>query len=145
MTETIAPDGLEFLRMMAAGELPPPPVGETLGMSLIEVEPGRVVFELVPEQRHYNPLGGVHGGIYATLLDSATGCAVHSMLPAGVGYTSLDLTVKFLRGITTSTGPVRATGTVAHLGRRTALANAELRDPQDRLCATAVSSLLILR
>jgi uncharacterized protein (TIGR00369 family) len=138
-------DGLEFLRLVADGQLPPAPVGVLLGMRVTEVELGRVVFELVPTEQHYNPIGGVHGGVYATLLDSACGCAVQSMLPAGARYTSLDLTVKFVRGLTAASGPVRAIGTVTHLGRRTALANAELRDQQDRLCATAVSSLLILR
>ncbi|HEY2205236.1 MAG TPA: PaaI family thioesterase [Pseudonocardia sp.] len=138
-------DGLGFLRAMIDGELPPPPIGETLGMRLLEAEPGRVLFELTPAQPHYNPIGGVHGGVYATLLDSATGCAVHSRLPAGVGYTSLDLTVKFLRGIDTGTGPVRCEGTVTHLGRRTALAQAEIRDLDGRLYATAISSILVLR
>lgn len=138
-------DGLDLLRLVLAGQLPPPPAGAALGMSLVEVEPGLVTFELVPTEQHYNPLGGVHGGVYATLLDSACGCAVQSMLPAGTGYTSIDLTVKFLRGLTASSGPVRATGTVVHLGRRTALATADLRDHQGRLCATAVSSLLVLR
>jgi uncharacterized protein (TIGR00369 family) len=86
----------------------------------------------------------VHGGIYATLLDSAAGCAVHSTLEAGVGYTSLDLSVKFLGAVRTSTGPVRATGTVRHRGRRTALADAELTDRDGRLLATAQSSCLLL-
>ena len=93
--------GLDFLQAIASGELPPAPVSETLGFTLREVESGRAVFEIVPAEFHYNPIGTVHGGVYATLLDSAAGCALHSLLPDGVGYTSLDLTVKFLRPITT--------------------------------------------
>jgi uncharacterized protein (TIGR00369 family) len=137
--------GIEVLEAMARGELPAPPVIATLGFSLDTVEPGRVVFSFAPEEFHYNPIGSVHGGVYATLLDSATGCAVHSMLPAGVGYTSLDLTVKFLRAITVDTGRVRCTGTVTHLGGRTALAEARLVDDADRLLATAISSILVIR
>ena len=137
--------GIDVLRAMAAGELPPPPVISTLGFELESVEPGQVVFALEPAEYHYNPIGSVHGGVHATLLDSATGCAVHSMLPAGVGYTSLDLTVKFLRAVTVDTGRVRCTGTVTHLGGRTALAEARLVDAADRLLATAVSTILVIR
>jgi uncharacterized protein (TIGR00369 family) len=137
--------GIEVLQAMASGELPAPPVIATLGFSLDVVEPGRVEFSFAPEEYHYNPIGSVHGGVYATLLDSATGCAVHTMLPAGVGYTSLDLTVKFLRAITVDTGRVRCIGTVPHLGGRTALAQAELLDDKDRLLGTAVSSILLIR
>ena len=137
--------GLEVMQAMARGELPAPPIFATLGFELDSVEAGRVQFSFTPAEFHYNPIGSVHGGVYATLLDSATGCAVHSMLPAGVGYTSLDLTVKFLRAITVDTGRVRCTGTVPHLGGRTALAQAELRDSTDRLLGTAVSSLLLIR
>ncbi|WP_138735038.1 PaaI family thioesterase [Modestobacter excelsi] len=137
--------GIEVLQAMARGELPAPPVIATLGFSLDVVEPGRVEFSFAPEEFHYNPIGSVHGGVYATLLDSATGCAVHSMLPAGVGYTSLDLTVKFLRAITVDTGRVRCTGTVTHLGGRTALAEARLVDGADRLLGTAISSILVIR
>jgi uncharacterized protein (TIGR00369 family) len=137
--------GIDVLRAMAAGELPPPPIISTLGFDLESVEPGRVVFAAEPAEYHYNPIGSVHGGVYATLLDSATGCAVHSMLPAGVGYTSLDLTVKFLRAVTVDTGRVRCTGTVTHLGGRMALAEARLVDATDRLLATAVSSILLIR
>ena len=137
--------GIEVLEAMARGELPAPPVIATLGFSLDTVEPGRVVFSFAPEEFHYNPIGSVHGGVYATLLDSAAGCAVHTMLPAGVGYTSLDLTVKFLRAITVDTGRVRCIGTVPHLGGRTALAQAELLDGRDRLLGTAVSSILLIR
>jgi uncharacterized protein (TIGR00369 family) len=140
--------GLDYLRAMMSGELPPPPIAVTLGMLPIEVEHGRAVFAAEPAEYHYNPIGAVHGGMFATLLDSAAGCAVHSLLPAGVGYTSLDLTVKFVHAITVESGaagPLRCVGTVTHLGGRTALAQAELRGPDGRLHATAVSSMLILR
>ncbi|MDX3643275.1 PaaI family thioesterase [Streptomyces sp. MB09-02B] len=135
--------GLGFLREMLAGRLPAPPVAATLGFTLEEAEHGRVVFVLVPGEEHYNPIGSVHGGVYATLLDSAAGCAVQSVLPQGMGYTSLDLTLKFLRPITVDTGKVRAIGTVLNSGRRTALAQAELRDTEDRLLAHATSSCML--
>ncbi|MFJ6833653.1 PaaI family thioesterase [Streptomyces sp. NPDC091209] len=135
--------GLDFLRAVRAGRLPAPPITATLGMTLEEVEHGRVVFALVPGEEHYNPIGSVHGGVYATLLDSAAGCAVQSVLPRGTGYTSLDLNVKFLRPITVDTGEVRAVGTVLSSGRRTALAQAELFDAADRLLAHTTSSCLL--
>jgi uncharacterized protein (TIGR00369 family) len=135
--------GLDFLREVQAGRLPAPPISATLGMTLEEVEHGRVVFALVPGEEHYNPIGSVHGGVYATLLDSAAGCAVQSVLPRGTGYTSLDLNVKFLRPITVDTGEVRAVGTVLSSGRRTALAQAELFDAADRLLAHTTSSCLL--
>jgi uncharacterized protein (TIGR00369 family) len=135
--------GLEFLREIAVGRLPAPPIGATLSFTIEEVEHGRVVFSLIPGEEHYNPIGSVHGGVYATLLDSAAGCAVQSTLPQGTGYTSLDLTVKFLRPITVDTGKVRAIGTVLNGGRRTALAEAQLLDSTDRLLAHATSSCMI--
>lgn len=138
-------DGLTFLRRVITGEVPLAPIGSTLGMALLEVEEGRVVFGLEPAEYHLNPLGSVHGGVYATMLDSATGCAVHSALPAGVRYTSLDLSVKFLRGLGEGSGPVRCEGLVVHLGGRTALAEARLYDGKDRLCAHATSSCMIFR
>ena len=138
-------DGLTFLLKLIAGEVPPPPIATTLGFTLAEVEPGRAVFVLEPGEYHYNPIGSVHGGVYATLLDSAAGCAVHSMLPAGVRYTSLDLSVKFLRGLGSGSGPVRCEGVLLHLGGRTALAEARLFDGAGRLCAHATSSCLLTR
>ncbi|GHD42162.1 PaaI family thioesterase [Streptomyces galbus] len=135
--------GLDFLRDVLAGRLPAPPISATLGFTLEEVEPGRAVFAMEPGEEHYNPIGSVHGGVYATLLDSAAGCAVQSVLPAGTGYTSLDLTLKFLRPITVDTGKVRAVGTVLNQGRRTALAQAELFDTTDRLLAHATSSCML--
>ncbi len=138
-------DGLTFLRRMAAGEVPGPPIAQTLGFTTLEVDAGRVVFGMDPEEFHFNPIGSVHGGVFATLLDSAAGCAVHSMLPAGATYTSLDLSVKFLRGLGAGSGPVRCEGLVVHLGGRTALAEARLTDGRGRLCAHATSSCLIFR
>lgn len=135
--------GLDFLREVQAGRLPAPPIAATLGMTLDEVEHGRAVFSLVPGEEHYNPIGSVHGGVYATLLDSAAGCAVQSVLPPAMGYTSLDLTVKFLRPVTLDTGRIRAVGTVLNSGRRTALAQAELLDEADRLLAHTTSSCLL--
>ncbi|GAB2934230.1 PaaI family thioesterase [Streptomyces heilongjiangensis] len=135
--------GLEFLRDLEAGRLPAPPISATMDMALDEVEFGRVVFSLLPGEEHYNPIGSVHGGVFATLLDSAAGCAVQSTLPAGMAYTSLDLNVKFLRRITVDTGRVRAVGTVLNGGRRTALAEARLIDAEDRLLAHATSSCLL--
>ncbi|OLZ65339.1 aromatic compound degradation protein PaaI [Streptomyces sp. IMTB 2501] len=135
--------GLDFLRSVLGGRLPAAPVAATLGFTLEQVEFGRAVFALEPGEEHYNPIGSVHGGVYATLLDSAAGCAVQSVLPAGTGYTSLDLGVKFLRPITVDTGKVRAVGTVLNHGRRTALAQAELLDSEDRLLAHATSSCML--
>ncbi|MFE0512947.1 PaaI family thioesterase [Streptomyces sp. NPDC058964] len=139
-----AASGLDLLREMRSGRLPAPPITATLDFTLDEVEEGRVVFSLLPGEEHYNPIGSVHGGVYATLLDSAAGCAVHSTLPPGVGYTSLDLTVKFLKRVTVDTGRVRAIGTVISRGRRTALAEATLVDAQDRLLAHATSSCMLI-
>jgi uncharacterized protein (TIGR00369 family) len=102
------------------------------------------VFTTRAAEYMYNPIGSVHGGVFATLLDSAAGCAVHSMIPAGGRYTSLDLSVKFLKSMTVASGEVRCVGTVTHFGKRTALAEARMTDEQDRLLATATSSCLIL-
>ncbi|MET9652656.1 PaaI family thioesterase [Streptomyces sp. NPDC006460] len=135
--------GLDFLRELAAGRLPGPPIGALLGFALEEVEHGRAVFTFEPGEEHYNPIGSVHGGVYATLLDSAAGCAVHSTLPQGMAYTSLDLSTRFLRPITLGTGKVRAIGTVMSAGRRTALAEAGIYDASDRLLGHATSTCMI--
>lgn len=138
-------DGLTFWKRVMNGEIPAPPIATTLGFTVHEVEEGRVVFGMEPAEFHFNPIGSVHGGVFATLLDSATGCAVHSALPAGVRYTSLDLSVKFLRALSAESGEVRCEGLVVHLGGRTALAEARLWDGTGRLCAHATSSCLIIR
>jgi uncharacterized protein (TIGR00369 family) len=136
--------GLDLLRAMANGELPPPPVMHMLGMDGFEVEDdGRVIVYLTPREYHYNPLGTVHGGVLSTVLDTATGCAVHASLPTGVGYTSVDLTVKFLRPVTVDSDRLRCEGTVLSRGRRTALAQATLTDAAGRLAAYATSTCLL--
>ncbi len=135
--------GLELLRAMAAGELPPPPVMHLIDMAGMEVEEGSVTVFLVPREFHYNPLGSVHGGVLSTLLDTAAACSVHTTLPVGVGYTSQDLNVKFLRPVTVASGRISCTGTVLQRGRRTALAEARMTDGKGRLVAHATSSCLI--
>ncbi|MFC8298805.1 PaaI family thioesterase [Micromonospora orduensis] len=136
--------GIELLRAMIAGELAGPPVMDLIDMARMEADEGRVVVELTPQEFHYNPLGSVHGGVLSTLLDTAAACAVHTTLPAGVGYTSLDLNVKFLRPVTVDSGTLRCEGTVLQRGRRTALAEARITDASGRLTAHATSTCLIL-
>jgi uncharacterized protein (TIGR00369 family) len=135
--------GLELLQAMAAGELPPPPIMHLIDVAGLEVEEGSVTVLLDPQEFHYNPLGTVHGGVLSTLLDTAAACSVHSTLPAGVGYTSLDLNVKFLRPVTVGSGRLRCRGSVLQRGRRTALAEARLTDEAGRLLAHATSSCMI--
>jgi uncharacterized protein (TIGR00369 family) len=137
--------GLDFLRAVQRGELPPPPFGVLLGMTIAEIEEGRVVFAVRPAEYHYNPIGVVHGGLAATLLDSAMGCAVHSTLPAGVGYTTLEIKVNYVRALTSSSGEVRAEGTVIHRGGRVATAEARLVGTDGTLYAHATTTCLILR
>ncbi len=135
-------DGLEQIRaMMASGRAAP--MITTLGLKLIEAERGHVVFAGTPDHRVYNPLGGVHGGYAATLLDSACGIAVHSQLGPGRGHTSLELKISYIRGLNDKSGEVRAVGRVASMGRRVAFAEATLHDASGRLCATATSTLLL--
>ena len=135
--------GLELLREMIAGRLPGPPILETLDFTLAEVEHGRAVFEGVPAFRHYNPLGTVHGGYAATLLDSCMGCAVHSTLPKGVSYTTLEFKVSLIRPITSDTGLVRAEGRTLNAGRRAATAEGRLTDTKGKLLAHASTTCLI--
>ena len=136
-------DGLNALRAMIAGELPPPPIATLLGFELVEVEPGRAIFAVEPGAQHYNPIGMVHGGLAATLIDSATGCAVHTTLPAGTGYTTTDVQVRFVRPITRDTGRIECIGEVVHRGRTLATAQARVM-AGERLLAHGTASLLIL-
>lgn len=136
-------DGFEQLRALFDGRLPGAPIAETLGLESFGGEPGAIHVELVPEHRHYNPLGTVHGGVIATLLDTAAACSVHSTLAAGERYTSVDLNVKFLRPVTSDSGRLRAEGSVLQRGRRTALAQAQVYDARRRLVAHATSTCMI--
>jgi uncharacterized protein (TIGR00369 family) len=138
-------DGAAFLQAILDGSLPGAPIARTLDFEPVSVRPGTVVFKISPAEFHYNPIGSVHGGVIATLCDSACGCAVQSMLPAGTFYTSLDLSVKFLRQVTSGTGTLTCEGTVTHLGGRSALAQAKLTDVNGRLYAHATSSCLVFR
>jgi uncharacterized protein (TIGR00369 family) len=135
-------DGLQQIRAMLSGSRKAP-MGETLGFELVAVDRGHAVFEGTPDRRVYNPLGVVHGGYAATLLDSACGIAVHSQLDAGRGHSTLELKVSYIRGLNDASGKVRAVGRVASMGRRVAFAEATLHDGAGRLCATATPTLLV--
>jgi uncharacterized protein (TIGR00369 family) len=138
-------DGLTYLRALIAGEFPPPPISRLLDFWLVSADPGEAVFECTVGEHHYNPLGMVHGGLACTLLDSVVGCAAHTTMPAGVGYTSIDLNVSYLRPILATTGLLRAHGRVVKGGQRVVFAEGSLTDAAGTVFATATSSLLVLR
>jgi len=139
----ITMSGIEYLQAMIDGEIPPPPIASHINLEMVGVSPGVVDMAATPDESHYNPIGSVHGGFVATLLDSVCGCAVQSTLPAGVAYTSLDLSVSFLRGITSDTGRVTAQGRVTKPGSRAAFVEADVKDASGRLLATATSTCLV--
>ena len=136
--------GIDFLRAMRDGDLPPPPIAVLLGFRLTEVEPGHVVFECTPGERHYNPIGVVHGGLALTLLDSAMGCCVQTRVPAGSGYTTLEAKTNLVRAITDKTGRLRAIGKVVHIGSRIATAEGRLEDASGKLYAHASTTCIVL-
>ena len=136
--------GLNYLMAMAAGNLPIPPVLSTLDIQVGNIEKGSVTFVFNPQEFHYNPIGTVHGGVITTVLDSAMGCTLHSLLPAGTGYTTLELKVNFLKAVTMQSGQLNATGKVIHAGSRTALIEAQLTDSSGTVYAHAVSTCLII-
>ena len=136
-------DGLGFLTAMIAGRIPNPPISETLGFHLTEAEHGRAVFEGVPEFRHYNPIGTVHGGFAATLLDSALGCAVFATLAKGDTWTTLELKFNLVRPMTKDTGLVRAEGRIVHRGRTVATSEGDLKDSAGKLYAHATTTTMI--
>lgn len=140
---TLQLSGLEVLRGISAGKLPRPPALDTLAIDPVEIEPGRVVFEMTPAEWHYNPLGTVHGGVLAALADTALGCSVHSRLPAGTGYTTQGLNISFLRPVTVSTGRIRCEGIALSVGRRTAYATATITDLTGRLLSHATTTCLV--
>jgi uncharacterized protein (TIGR00369 family) len=135
--------GLELFQKMIAGELPRPPIADTLGFILIEAEKGRVVFQGTPQHHHYNPLGTVHGGLHATLLDSCVACSIQTTLEAGQGYTTIELKINYIRGLTDRVGPVRAEGKVIHAGKQIGTAEGKLIDAEGKLYAHATTTCLI--
>jgi uncharacterized protein (TIGR00369 family) len=135
--------GLEFLRAIVSGELPKAPIQELLGFELEEADEGRVVFSIEPGEQHYNPIGTVHGGVAATLLDSAMGAAVHSTLPEGTGYVTLEVKFNLVRAITAETGRVLAEGRVIHRGKSVATVEASLRSDDGKLLAHGTSTCLV--
>jgi uncharacterized protein (TIGR00369 family) len=137
--------GMDYLTGILDGTIPGPPIGSHFGLRWVSVAPGDVVMAADVDESLYNPIGAVHGGVAATLLDSALGCAVHSTLAAGVGYTSIELKVNYLRAIRGTTGELRAHGRVVKGGSRVAFAEADIRDTAGKLLATASSTLLIMR
>jgi uncharacterized protein (TIGR00369 family) len=136
--------GMEFLQAIREGRLPAPPIAELLGFKLVEVDTGHAVFEILPGEQHYNPIGVVHGGLAMTLLDSAMGCAVHSHMPAGGGYTTLEAKTNLVRPVTSKTGLLRAIGKVLHLGSRVATAEGRLVDGDGKVYAHATTTCIIL-
>ncbi len=135
--------GLEHLQAVADGRMPGAPIGGLMGFGISSVREGEVVFTCTPDESAYNPIGVVHGGLVCTLLDSVCGCAVQSTLPAGTGYTSLEIKVSYLRAVTAETGLLTARGWVPRPGRRAAFAEGEVRDPAGKLVATATSTCLV--
>lgn len=135
--------GLEFLAALMNGTLPAPPITRTLDFRLVEVEKGRAVFVGNPSFEFYNPIGSVHGGYAATLLDSCMGCAVHTMMEKGQGYTTLELKINLVRPITDKTGPVRAEGRIIHAGRTTATADGRLVDGAGKLLAHGTTTCAV--
>ncbi len=136
--------GLDFLRRIADGTVPQPPIAATMGFRLAEVAPGFALFTMTPEFRHYNPIGTVHGGVACTLLDSCMSCAVQTHLAKGQGYTTLELKVNLVRPITGDTGPIRAEGHSLHFGRRSGTAEGRILDARGNLLAHGTTTCMIL-
>jgi len=136
-------DGIDILRGIVDGTLPQPPICAVMGFHLVETAPNRAVFAGTPELRHYNPIGSVHGGFAATLLDSALGCAIYSALKAGEAWTTLELKINYVRGMSSTTGPVRAEGRVIHRGRSIATSEGDIRDRDGNLYAHATTTCMI--
>jgi len=138
-----AMDGLTLFKGLLEGRFPAPPIGKALGFRVSEVELGRVVFDYTPVFDHYNPLGTVHGGIAATLLDSVMGCCIHTTLKAGIGYTTVEIKVNYVRAMTDKTGPVKAEGKVINVGARIGTSEGKLYDGAGKLLAHGTTTCLI--
>lgn len=143
-SRAVAMSGLEAMQAMQTGKLPPPPVAMLIDIQPTDVSPGRVVFELEPAEYQYNPLGSVHGGILATLMDTSMSCAVHTMLSAGSGYSTVDLSAKFVRPVRVDTGILRSEGSVVHFGSRTATAQCQVTDSAGKVYAHGAVTCLLL-
>jgi uncharacterized protein (TIGR00369 family) len=139
----LAMSGIDYLQAMIDGTFPSPPIASHINLELVSIAPGVATMAATPDESHYNPIGSVHGGFAATLLDSVCGCAVQSTLPAGMAYTTLDLSINYLRGMTTETGRVTAEGRVTKPGTRAAFVEADIKDASGRLLATATSTCLV--
>jgi uncharacterized protein (TIGR00369 family) len=135
---------IDYLRAIRDGSIAPPPIAKLLGMDLVEVEEGKAVFSLTPAEQHYNPIGVVHGGIAFTMLDSAMGCTVQTLLPPGKGYTTLEIKANLVRAITLKTGPIRASARIVHMGRQTATAEGKIEDLEGKLYAHGTTTCIIL-
>jgi uncharacterized protein (TIGR00369 family) len=135
--------GLDYMQALAAGALPAPPIAATLQFELVEAEAGRAVFTCTPDESVYNPIGVVHGGLVCTLLDSAAGCALHTTLPQGKGYTSVEIKVSYLKAVRANSGKLTATGTVVKSGSRVGFTEATVTDESGAVVATASSTLLV--
>ena len=138
-------DGITFLRSIVEGKMPTPPIGILLDFSLEQIEPGRAVFIVKPAEQHYNPIGAVQGGLAAAVLDAAMGCAIQSTLPAGVGYTTVELHLNYIRPITNDTGPLTGIGKIIHSGRRIATAEGHLTDTSGKLYAHSTTTCMIFQ
>lgn len=135
--------GLDYLRAMIDGALPPPPIARLMDMTLVDAGPGTATFVCEPDESHYNPIGTVHGGLVCTLLDSVLGCAVQTTLPQGQGYTSIEIKVNYLRPVRAGSGPLTCVGTVTKPGNRVAFADGVVTDASGKTVATATGSLLV--
>jgi uncharacterized protein (TIGR00369 family) len=136
--------GLEFFKKMIAGELPPPPLVVLLGLKLVEAEPGRVTFTGVAREEFYNGMGVAHGGFAATLLDSALGCAINTMMPAGRVFTTIDLQIHYTRALRREAGELRCTATVVHVGSRTATSEGRIVDAAGKVYAHGTTTCILV-
>lgn len=137
--------GIEFLNGILNGEIPAPPIARTLDFHPLSVEAGKIRFEFIPQEFHYNPIGSVHGGVISTVLDTVMGCAIHSVLPQGVAYTTLELKVNFIKAVTLKSGKMFVEGRLIHSGRTTALVEGDLRSESGTLYAHGVSTCIIFK
>lgn len=143
--EAMKMSGMEYLQAMGAGKLPMPPLLHTLDFEPSKLEPGNVEFSFTPQEFQYNPIGSVHGGVITAILDSAMGCSLQSLLPAGQGYTTVELKLNFLKGVSIKTGKLKTVSKIIHSGSRTALVEAQLVDEAGTVYAHAVSTCMILK